>query len=74
VRLRVANAKDRSDVVAVFWEDNYFSLWPGEERVVMATYDAADLHGAKPIIEVSGFNVAPDDARPSAGFPAPAKP
>src|SRR2546430_4610754 len=44
IRLRLAN-KDDGDVVPVFWQDNYFSLLPGEERIITVTYDTSDLHG-----------------------------
>jgi exo-1,4-beta-D-glucosaminidase len=58
VRLRLADKKDGLDVVPVFWDDNYFSLLPGEERVISVAYDTAELHGAHPAIQVSGFNIA----------------
>ncbi len=57
VRIRLADKKDDSDVVPVMWEDNYFSLLPGEERIVTATYDTASLRGARPVIQVGGFNI-----------------
>jgi len=57
VRIRLADKKDDSDVVPVMWEDNYFSLLPGEERIVTATYDTVTLHGARPVIQVGGFNI-----------------
>jgi exo-1,4-beta-D-glucosaminidase len=57
VRLRLANKKDDMDVVPVFWEDNYFSLLPGEARMISVTYDTAELHGARPVIQVGGYNV-----------------
>jgi exo-1,4-beta-D-glucosaminidase len=60
IRLRLADKKDR-DVVPVFWQDNYFSLLPGEERIVTVNYETAELHGARPHIQVSGFNVAPGE-------------
>jgi exo-1,4-beta-D-glucosaminidase len=41
----------------VLWEDNYISLMPGETREVTATYRASELGGAKPSVEVSGWNV-----------------
>jgi hypothetical protein len=41
----------------VFWEDNYFSLLPGEERVVSVSYDATVLRGAHPVIQIGGFNI-----------------
>jgi exo-1,4-beta-D-glucosaminidase len=61
IRLRLANSKDDSDVVPVFWEDNYFSLLPGEERIVAVSYDASPLHGAPPKIQVGGFNIASEE-------------
>jgi len=30
---------------------------PGEERTLTASYRTADLHGAEPSVEVSGWNV-----------------
>jgi exo-1,4-beta-D-glucosaminidase len=58
VRLRLANKKDDLDVVPVFWDDNYFSLLPGEERLISVSYDASQLHGEHPVIQVGGFNIA----------------
>jgi exo-1,4-beta-D-glucosaminidase len=59
VRLRLADKPDGLDVVPVFWDDNYFSLLPGEERLISLRYDTAQLHGAHPVIQVGGFNVKP---------------
>jgi exo-1,4-beta-D-glucosaminidase len=57
IRLRLADRKNDADVVPVFWQDNYFSLLPGEERIVSATFDTAALHGDRPVIQVGGFNI-----------------
>ena len=57
VRLRLADKKDGLDVVPVFWDDNYFSMLPGEDRIVSVTYDASELHGSHPEIQISGFNI-----------------
>lgn len=57
VHLRVATGNG-DDVTPVFWEDNYFSLLPGEEKVVSAAYDTAALHGQQPVLEMDGYNVA----------------
>lgn len=43
----------------ISWEDNYFPLLPGEKREVSATFREADLKGAKPAVEVDGWNFAP---------------
>ena len=56
VRLRLAS-KTGVEVVPVFWDDNYFSLLPGEERLISVGYDTAQLHGAHPVIQVGGFNI-----------------
>jgi exo-1,4-beta-D-glucosaminidase len=65
IRLRLADKKDNLDVVPVFWDDNYFSLLPGEERMISVSYDPSQLHGAHPVIQVGGFNITP--AEVSAG-------
>jgi exo-1,4-beta-D-glucosaminidase len=59
VRLRLANSKDGDDIVPIFWDDNYFSLLPGEEKFVSATYDPRDAEGAEPSVKISGFNIQP---------------
>jgi len=45
-------------VTPVFWSDNYFSLLPGEQREVSASYDPADLDNKAAVLEVDGYNVA----------------
>jgi len=67
IRLRLADKKDDQDVVPVFWEDNYFSLLPGEERVVSVSYDTAQLRGAHPVILIGGFNIAAGEVPVQAG-------
>jgi exo-1,4-beta-D-glucosaminidase len=44
-------------VLPVFWDDNYITLFPGEERILEAGYSLADTGGSKPELEVSGWNV-----------------
>jgi exo-1,4-beta-D-glucosaminidase len=56
VRLKVNNGV--KEILPVLWQDNYFSLLPGEKREVSATYSASKLGAAKPAVEVSGWNVA----------------
>lgn len=51
--------KKQSDesVVPVFWEDNYFTLLPGEERTVSGYCHTEDLKGESPAITIGGWNV-----------------
>jgi len=67
IRLRLADKKDDQDVVPVYWEDNYFSLLPGEERIVSVSYDSTELHGAHPVIQIGGFNIAAGEVPQQAG-------
>jgi exo-1,4-beta-D-glucosaminidase len=39
------------------WQDNDITLFPGQSQTLTVTYDSADLHGATPVISISGWNV-----------------
>jgi exo-1,4-beta-D-glucosaminidase len=58
VHLTLSKGPMGEEVLPVRWEDNYFELMPGEERVITATYSKADLEGASPSVAVDGWNVA----------------
>jgi exo-1,4-beta-D-glucosaminidase len=64
VHLRLTKGKGGDDLVPIFWEDNYFSLLPGEEKSVSASYDPADADEQHPVLEVDGFNIAPATVTP----------
>jgi exo-1,4-beta-D-glucosaminidase len=57
VHLRVTNSGD--DVAPIFWDDNYFSLLPGERREVTAHFDSSKLKRGRVALSVDGWNVAP---------------
>ena len=57
VRLKVNKGAGGEEILPVIWEDNYFSLLPGEKREISASYRATALGTAKPAVEVSGWNV-----------------
>jgi exo-1,4-beta-D-glucosaminidase len=56
--LRLTRGPGGDDLVPIFWSDNYFSLLPGEERQVTATYDSSALDGKAAVLAVDGYNVA----------------
>ena len=58
VHLRATRNKGGTDITPILWEDNYFSLLPGEQREVTASYSAAALGGDSAVLEVEGFNIA----------------
>jgi exo-1,4-beta-D-glucosaminidase len=74
VHLRVAHGARGQDIAPVFWEDNYVSIFPGEERTINGSFVARDLDGAEPVIEIDGWNVAPETLRPAPTAHPAAKP
>jgi exo-1,4-beta-D-glucosaminidase len=60
-RLTKGNAGD--DLAPIFWDDNYFSLLPGEERTVSVTFASSDLDGKDPVLELEGFNIVPSTVK-----------
>jgi exo-1,4-beta-D-glucosaminidase len=70
VQLRITDGPDGQEFLPVLWEDNYFSLLPGETRQVAAKYsvrrprEAAEgsessPRPATPVVHVEGWNVKP---------------
>jgi exo-1,4-beta-D-glucosaminidase len=59
VHLRVTRGKGGEDITPIFWDDNYFSLLPGEKRTVTAKFRHPSEVGPKPFLVVEGWNVAP---------------
>jgi exo-1,4-beta-D-glucosaminidase len=57
VYLDLKNGNNNESVVPVFWDANYFSLLPGEERTVSVWVHTEDLKGQKPVVKISGWNV-----------------
>jgi len=60
VHLRLTQGNGGADVVPIFWEDNYFSLLPGEERRVRVSFNLAALGGVGGYLSLDGYNVEPD--------------
>jgi exo-1,4-beta-D-glucosaminidase len=57
VHLTVLQGKEGRDIAPVYWDDNFFSLMPGEQREVAGEYPAKLLGGAQPYIQADGWNV-----------------
>ncbi len=64
VHPRLTQGKDGFDIVPVFWDDNYFSLLPGEEKTIEARYSRSSAGGKPAVLEIEGYNVAPQTLRP----------
>ena len=57
IHLQIKQGRSEQDVLPVIWEDNYFSLLPGESREVTATYQAKDLGKTGASLAVDGWNI-----------------
>ncbi len=59
VHLRVAQTRgaEAEDVAPIFWDDNYFSLLPGEKREIGARFESAKAQGGDLMLTVDGWNV-----------------
>jgi exo-1,4-beta-D-glucosaminidase len=56
-RLRLVRGKSQTEILPVFWDDNYISLLPGEKREVVVHLRKIDLAAAQPTLLVDGYNV-----------------
>lgn len=59
VRLGIHEGVQEEQILPVFWEDNYFSLLPGESRVVRADYASANALKGNPQVTIEGWNIKP---------------
>jgi exo-1,4-beta-D-glucosaminidase len=57
VQLAITQGPGGREVGPSYWDDNYFSLLPGESRTVKAIVSKAELGGKEPTIRVLGWNV-----------------
>jgi exo-1,4-beta-D-glucosaminidase len=57
VHVWFTKGKRGDDLVPIFWDDNYITLLPGENRALTANYDASALGSATPVLEVDGWNI-----------------
>ena len=57
VRLKVVGKTSGDRILPVFYSDNFVSLMPGEEKVIVMKLDDRDTRGEKPSVVISGFNL-----------------
>ncbi len=64
VHPRLTQGKNGFDIVPIFWDDNYFSLLPGEEKTVEGRFAGSSAGDKAPVLEIEGFNVVPATLNP----------
>jgi len=57
VHLRALKSKGADDILPVIFSDNYFSLAPGETRVIKCKYHAKDSDQKEPYFLTSAWNI-----------------
>lgn len=57
IRLNVVGKQDGTQILPMFYEDNYFSLMPGEKKSVSLKWYDADTRGNEPRVIVTGYNL-----------------
>ena len=70
IRAEVTEGLNGQEVVPVYYDDNYITLWPGESRTITAKYATADLQAQTAYLRVSGFHVTQKSGSISSGRPA----
>ena len=51
-RLMITKGDSEDEVLPTFWTDNFLTIFPSEEREVMATFARQDLEGATPVLKL----------------------
>ena len=57
VKLTVVREKSGDRILPAIYNDNYFTLLPGEQRTIQTELNHADTRGERPRMLVRGFNV-----------------
>ena len=55
-RLVITKGKEGDEVLPTFWDTNFITLFPGEEKTIWASISKDDFQGAKPYILIDGNN------------------
>jgi exo-1,4-beta-D-glucosaminidase len=59
VNPKIIKKSSKELVSPVFWDDNYFSMLPGEKRKVRVEFFTGDLNGEAPVVLIEGWNIVP---------------
>ena len=53
-RIVITKGEKGEEVLPTFWDSNFITMFPGEEKTLTATISKEDLHGATPYISIDG--------------------
>ena len=55
IRAAISKGEAGQEVTPCYWEDNYFSLLPGERRELAVSFPTAELAGAAPVVRAAAW-------------------
>jgi exo-1,4-beta-D-glucosaminidase len=58
VHLALTKGAGGDEITPAYWDDNYFSLFPGETRAIEVRYNKADQGNTAAALKVDGWNVS----------------
>ncbi len=58
IRIEVISGDEEQEILPIIYEDNFITLWPGEERIINASYKIADKGSEKTSVRIKGYNVS----------------
>ena len=61
IHLSVLKDHMGEEVLPSFWSDNYFSLLPGEEKIIRVKFKPEQLENATPYLLIEGWNLYPQE-------------
>ena len=56
INVRLTSGEGGKEIIPVLYEDNYFTLLPGESREISATYIGKNLSDEDPVVRIDGWN------------------
>ncbi len=62
--MKLKRKENKSLILPIYWEDNYISLMPGEERTIKATFTLKKPLEKEPILEITGWNIRQNIIKP----------
>ncbi len=63
IDMNISGEKSGNTIVPVFWEDNYFSLLPGETKKINVSIPKKYLKEDKPVLKVRGWNIEQNEIK-----------
>ena len=57
VHLAITKGKSGDELTPIYWDDNYFSLFPGETKEIKVRFSKNDLGAQSAVLKIDGWNV-----------------